>query len=167
MKLVGRLATNDDYDDQNAIINNGIRYVPLRKVNLSERQQQPEAIKNDSFVPSKVLVIENLSVTACKTLNEDFTFKVDTKFGILSDNKTIPRIDIMANMNIDFDEDLTLEKLKYIIRRCGVLEQYKEFFINDPEIIINSYTLNVRKDYQFFEEFMNGVLIAEDIFADD
>lgn len=166
MKLIGSL-DNDDGDGQNVITANGIRYVPLRKVNLSERQQQPEAIKNDNFVPSKVLVIENLSVTACKTLNEDFTFKVDTKFGILSDNKTIPRIDIMANMNIDFDEDLTLEKLKYIIRRCGVLEQYKEFFINDPEIIINSYTLNVRKDYQFFEEFMNGVLIAEDIFADD
>lgn len=167
MKLVGRLATNDDYDDPNAIIANGIRYVPLREANLSERQQHEDTIKNDSFVPSKVLVIENLSVTACKTLNEDFTFKVDTKFGILSDNKTIPRIDIMANMNIDFDEDLTLEKLKYIIRRCGVLEQYKEFFINDPEIIINSYTLNVRKDYQFFEEFMNGVLIAEEIFEDD
>lgn len=166
MKLVGSFV-KDDGDGQNAITANGIRYVPLRKANLSERQQQPEAIKNDNFVPSKVLVIENLSVTACKTLNEDFTFKVDTKFGILSDNKTIPRIDIMANMNIDFDEDLTLEKLKYIIRRCGVLEQYKEFFINDPEIIINSYTLNVRKDYQFFEEFMDGVLIAEDIFTDD
>lgn len=158
MKLVGRLATNDDY---------GIRYVPLREANLSERQQHEDTIKNDSFVPSKVLVIENLSITACQTLNEDFTFKVDTKFGILSDNKTIPRIDIMANTNIDFDEDLTLEKLKYIIRRCGILEQYKEFFINDPEIIINSYTLNVRKDYQFFEEFMDGVLIAEDIFTDD
>lgn len=166
MKLVGRLDT-DDGDRQNAIIANGVRYVPLREVNLSERQQQPESIKNDNFVPSKVLVIENLSVTACKTLNEDFTFEVDTKFGILSDNKTIPRIDIMANMNIDFDEELTLEKLKYIIRRCGILEQYKEFFINDPEIIINSYTLNVRKDYQFFEEFMNGVLIAEEIFEDD
>lgn len=166
MKLVGSFVKDDD-DRQNAIIANGVRYVPLRKVNLSEIQQHGDTIKNDNFVPSKVLVIENLSITACQTLNEDFTFEVDTKFGILSDNKTIPQVDIMANMNIDFDEDLTLEKLKYIIRRCGILEQYKEFFVNDPEIIINSYTLNVRKDYQFFEEFMNGVLIAEDIFTDD
>jgi hypothetical protein len=166
MKIIGTFTNDDDNEHVIATVN-GVRYVPLRKANLSERQQHEDTIKNDSFVPSKVLVIENLSITACQPLNEDFTFKVDTKFGILSDNKTIPRIDIMTNTNIDFDEDLTLEKLKYIIRRCGILEQYKEFFINDPEIIINSYTLNVRKDYQFFEEFMNGVLIAEDIFVDD
>lgn len=142
------------------------RYVPLNDV---KKELGIPTINQDgdakNFIPSKVMVIENLSITAVQNLNEEFSFKVDTKFGILSDNMTIPKVDIMANVGeVNFDEDMTLDKLKYIIRRSGILERYKGFFTNDPDIVINSYTLNVRKDYQFFEEFMNGVLIAEEIF---
>lgn len=138
--------------------NNEKHYVPL-----SESSVKSE--KNESFiVPSKVMIIENISVTIDENLKGEFSFNVDSKFGILQDHKTIPSIDITCNENIEFDEDISLSKLESIIRRCGILEKYSEFFTNDPEIVINSYTLNVKKEYKFFNEFKEGVLIAEDIF---
>lgn len=138
--------------------NNEKHYVPL-----SESSVKSE--KSESFiVPSKVMIIENISVTIDENLKGEFSFNVDSKFGILQDHKTIPSIDITCNENIEFDEDISLSKLESIIRRCGILEKYSEFFTNDPEIVINSYTLNVKKEYKFFNEFKEGVLIAEDIF---
>ena len=61
-------------------------------------------------------------------------------------------------------KSILITDVESIIRRCGILEKYSEFFTNDPEIVINSYTLNVKKEYKFFNEFKEGVLIAEDIF---
>lgn len=143
---------------QQSYSNNEKHYVPL-----SESSVKSE--KNESFiVPSKVMIIENISVTIDENLKGEFSFNVDSKFGILQDHKTIPSIDITCNENIEFDEDISLSKLESIIRRCGILEKYSEFFTNDPEIVINSYTLNVKKEYKFFNEFKEGVLIAEDIF---
>lgn len=138
--------------------NNEKHYVPLSESGVKSE-------KNESFiVPSKVMIIENISVTIDENLKGEFSFNVDSKFGILQDHKTIPSIDITCNENIEFDEDISLSKLESIIRRCGILEKYSEFFTNDPEIVINSYTLNVKKEYKFFNEFKEGVLIAEDIF---
>lgn len=141
------------------------RYVYLNDI----QKQQPQAIYDNTsnkrdIIPSKVLVIDNLSVTITEGINGDFSFKVDTKPGVLSDKVTIPKLDINANEEIVFDEDITLSKIESIIRRCGVLEQYKEYLSNDPEIIINTYTLNIRKEYKFFNEFKEGVLIGEEIF---
>ena len=129
------------------------RYVPLNRTN-----------ENSEVTPSKVMVIQNLSVTIKQDLKDNFEFKIDSEFGILSDNKTIPKVDLTCKEDIVFDDRITLEKIKSVIRRCGILEYYKQFFTNDPEIVINSYTLNVQKDYQFFDEFKEGVLIAEEIF---
>lgn len=143
---------------QQSYSNNEKHYVPLSGSSVKSE-------KNESFiVPSKVMIIENISVTIDENLKGEFSFNVDSKFGILQDHKTIPNIDITCNENIEFDEDISLSKLESIIRRCGILEKYSEFFTNDPEIVINSYTLNVKKEYKFFNEFKEGVLIAEDIF---
>ena len=142
------------------------RYVYLNDIPRQPQQQviYDNTVDKRNIIPSKVLVIDNLSVTIAEGINGDFSFKVDTKPGVLSDKVTIPKLDINANEEIIFDEDITLSKLESIIRRCGVLEQYKEYLSNDPEIIINTYTLNIRKEYKFFNEFKEGVLIGEEIF---
>jgi hypothetical protein len=148
------------------------KYVPLTDVLLKktvdekkECQQQPqEPDINNSIIRSKVLVIENLSVTITQDFDEDVEFVIKTDPGILSDHKTIPELDITAREDIEFDEDITKAKLESIIRRCGVLDKYAKYFVTDPEIIINCYTLTIKKTYKYFNEFKEGILIGGDIF---
>lgn len=117
----------------------------------------------ENIIPSKTLVINELNVTIMQDFDEDVDFKIETKPGILSDNKTIPKLDITAKEEIEFDEDLTLAKLESIIRRCGILDEYKDYFTNDPDIVINQYTLTIKKKYKYFNEFREGIMIAGDI----
>ena len=117
----------------------------------------------ENIIPSKTLVINELNVTITQDFDEDVDFKIETKPGILSDNKTIPKLDITAKEEIEFDEDLTLAKLESIIRRCGILDEYKDYFTNDPDIVINQYTLTIKKKYKYFNEFREGIIIAGDI----
>ena len=119
--------------------------------------------KMEDIIPSKTLVINELNVTITQDFDEDVDFKIETKPGMLSDNKTIPKLDITAKEEIEFDEDLTLAKLESIIRRCGILDEYKGYFTNDPDIVINQYTLTIKKKYKYFNEFREGIMIAGDI----
>ena len=130
------------------------RYVSIKDVSIPTKK---------NIVPSKTLVINELSVTIVQDFDEDIDFKIDTKPGVLSDNKTIPKLDITAKEEITFDDDLTLAKLESIIRRCGILDEYKEYFTNDPDIVINRYTLSIQKKYKYFNEFRDGIMIAGDI----
>ena len=137
------------------------RYIPIVEAKI---QQQPKTIaNNERIIPSKTLVINELNVTITQNFDEDVDFRIDTKPGILSDNKTIPVLDITAKEDIEFDENLTLAKLESIVRRCGILDTYKEYFTNDPDIVINQYTLTIRKRYKYFNEFREGIMIAGDI----
>lgn len=137
------------------------RYIPIVETKIP---QQPKTIvNNERIIPSKTLVINELNVTITQNFDEDVDFRIDTKPGILSDNKTIPVLDITAKEDIEFDENLTLAKLESIVRRCGILDTYKEYFTNDPDIVINQYTLTIRKRYKYFNEFREGIMIAGDI----
>ena len=129
-------------------------YVPI--TDISRKMEE-------NIIPSKTLVINELNVTITQDFDEDVDFKIETKPGILSDNKTIPKLDITAKEEIEFDEDLTLAKLESIIRRCGILDDYKDYFTNDPDIVINQYTLTIKKKYKYFNEFREGIMIAGDI----
>ena len=129
-------------------------YVPITDI--------PKKMEKN-IIPSKTLVINELNVTITQDFDEDVDFKIETKPGILSDNKTIPKLDITAKEEIEFDEDLTLAKLESIIRRCGILDEYKDYFTNDPDIVINQYTLTIKKKYKYFNEFREGIMIAGDI----
>jgi hypothetical protein len=115
-------------------------------------------------IKSKVLIIKNLSVTITQEFDEDVDFVIKTDPGVLSDNKTIPELDICAKEDVEFDEDITRAKLESIIRRCGILDKYKDYFVTDPDIIIDSYTLTIKKSYRYFNEFKEGILIGSDIF---
>jgi hypothetical protein len=115
-----------------------------------------------NIIRSKVMVIDNISLTVNRNIDEEITLKVDSKFCPVSDG-IIPKVDIISKEDIIFDETLTVDTLKKIIRRCGILEQYEKYYINDPEIVINSYTLNIKSDYKFFEEFRNAAVIVESI----
>lgn len=146
MKIDKPYKVKDEYINKEPIITNEKRvYVPL------------------SIIPSKVMIIENLKITISSDLKDIFNFNVDTTFGRLS-NGIIPNVCITSKEDIEFNENTKLEYLKSIIRRCGILEEYKEFFTNDPDIIINSYTLDIHKEYQFFDEFKQGLMIAGEIF---
>lgn len=150
--------------------NSGKRYVPLSDTNvrntvasqIEHRKVMKDEVSN-RIIPSKTLVINELNVTITQNFDEDIDFRIDTKPGILSDNKTIPVLDITAKEDIEFDENMTLAKLESIIRRCGILDTYKEYFTNDPDIVINQYTLTIRKRYKYFNEFREGIMIAGDI----
>lgn len=131
------------------------KYVPLAEVKAKDKKD---------IVKSKVLVIKNLSVTITQNFDEDVDFVIKTDPGMLSDNKTIPELDICAKEDVVFDEDITKAKLESIIRRCGILDKYAEYFIKDPDIIIDSYTLTIKKNYRYFNEFKEGILIGGDIF---
>lgn len=131
--------------------------------NIPEKRYVPLKTTQDIIIPSKVMVIENLRVIINDDLNENFQFSVDTKFGPIH-NGIIPKVDISSRESIEFNEDTKLEHIKSIIRRCGILEKYKQYFTNDPDIVINSYTLDIHKEYQFFDEFKEGLLIVEEIF---
>lgn len=146
MKIDRPYKVKDDYITKGPIITNEKKvYVPL------------------NIIPSKVMIIENLKITISNDLKDIFNFNVDTTFGRLS-NGIIPNVCITSKDDIEFNENTKLEYLKSIIRRCGILEEYKEFFTNDPDIIINSYTLDIHKEYQFFDEFKQGLMIAGEIF---
>ena len=142
-------------------LNQPHRYIPIVETNIS--QQSKTIANNERIMPSKTLVINELNVTITQNFDEDVDFRIDTKPGILSDNKTIPVLDITAKEDIEFDENLTLAKLESIVRRCGILDTYKEYFTNDPDIVINQYTLTIRKRYKYFNEFREGIMIAGDI----
>lgn len=139
------------------------KYVSLLDAAISEKPKA-SAIKSTNITRSKVLVIKNLSVTITQNFDEDIDFIIQTEPGILSDNKTIPELDICAKEDIVFDDNITKAKLESIIRRCGILDKYEEYFIKDPEIVIDSYTLNIKKNYRYFNEFKDGILIGGDIF---
>lgn len=146
MKIDKPYKVKDEYINKEPIITNEKKiYVPL------------------NIIPSKVMIIENLKITISSDLKDIFNFNVDTTFGRLS-NGIIPNVCITSKEDIEFNENTKLEYLKSIIRRCGILEEYKEFFTNDPDIIINSYTLDIHKEYQFFDEFKQGLMIAGEIF---
>ena len=140
------------------------KYISLKDAMSENPKQIPKHTMDKNIIQSKVLIIETLSVTITQDFDEDVDFVINTEPGILSDHKTIPNLDITAKEDIEFDEDITLSKLESIIRRCGILEEYKEYFSKDPEIVINTYTLNIRKKYKFFNEFKEGILIGGDIF---
>mgnify|MGYP004639230153 CR=1 FL=1 len=156
-----------NFNNRNKYFNNDGDSIPMKYMSFDEyKRKKGDVINkcgNKNIVPSKVLVIQNLSLSLNENIEEEFSLKVDTDFLALQDG-TIIDLDITAKDDIVFDDKLTLEKIKSIIRRCGILEKYKEYFSNDPEIIINSYTLNVKKVYKYFDEFLDGVLIAEEIF---
>lgn len=120
---------------------------------------------NVNIVKSKVLIIKKLSVTITQNFDEDVDFVIETEPGILSDNKTIPELDICAKEDVVFDEDITKSKLESIIRRCGILDKYKDYFVADPDIIIDEYSLTIQKTYRYFNEFKEGILIGGDIFV--
>lgn len=138
------------------------RYIPIVEAKIPQ-QSSKSIVNNERIIPSKTLVINELNVTITQNFDEDIDFRIDTKPGILSDNKTIPVLDITAKEDIEFDENLTLAKLESIVRRCGILDTYKEYFTNDPDIVINQYTLTLRKRYKYFNEFREGIMIAGDI----
>lgn len=144
-----------------------VKYVSLKEVNESKKNNEVLTFddKKEELVKSKVIVIESLTVTAIESIDGNFIFDVHAEFAKLQDGTIINDIDISANEDIDFDDNLTLKKLNSIIRRCGILEKYEKYFTSDPEIIINSYELKVKKSYRFFEEFLDGVQIAQDIFG--
>lgn len=135
------------------------RYVSITKANLNNNESQ----QKNSIIPSKTLVINELNVVIKQNFDEDIDFKITTVPGVLSDNKTIPKLNITAKEDINFDEELTLSKLESIIRRCGILDEYKDYFTNDPDIVINQYTLSIEKKYKYFNEFKEGIMIAGDI----
>lgn len=132
------------------------KYVSIKELNRSNT-------KPNNIVPSKTLIINELSVEIVQDFDEDIDFRINTIPGMLSDNKTIPKLDITAKEEIVFDDDLTLTKLESIIRRCGILDEYKEYFTNDPDIVINQYYLVIKKKYKYFNEFREGIMIAGDI----
>lgn len=146
------VSLNDKYKQQ--------RYIPIVD---AVAQQKTMVNNNEGIIPSKTLVINELNVTITQNFDEDVDFRIDTKPGILSDNKTIPVLDITAKEDIEFDENLTLAKLESIVRRCGILDTYKDYFTNDPDIVINQYTLTLRKRYKYFNEFREGIMIAGEI----
>lgn len=123
-----------------------------------EDDEQPEIVK------SKVIVINSIKVVAEQDAEGSFTFEIKTEFGKLSDGSSIEGIDITANEDIEFDENMTLKKLNTIVRRCGILEKYGEYFVPDPEIVVNSYEISVKKQYRFFEEFNDGIQTVSEIF---
>lgn len=135
------------------------RYVSITKANLNDNELQ----QKNNIIPSKTLVINELNVIIKQNFDEDIDFKITTVPGVLSDNKTIPKLNITAKEDINFDEELTLSKLESIIRRCGILDEYKDYFTNDPDIVINQYTLSIEKKYKYFNEFKEGIMIAGDI----
>lgn len=128
----------------------------------SQNNYDAEEEKVINIIRSKVMVIDNISLTVNRNIDEEITLKVDSRFYPVSDG-IIPKVDIISKEDIIFDETLTVDTLKKIIRRCGILEQYEKYYINDPEIVINSYTLNITSDYKFFEEFRNAAVIVESI----
>lgn len=128
----------------------------------SQNNYDAEEEKVINIIRSKVMVIDNISLTVNRNIDEEITLKVDSRFYPVSDG-IIPKVDIISKEDIIFDETLTVDTLKKIIRRCGILEQYEKYYINDPEIVINSYTLNIKSDYKFFEEFRNAAVIVESI----
>lgn len=139
------------------------KYISITE--MKKKKQPPkEVVEMKDIIRSKVLVIENLSVTITQDFDEDIDFVINTEPGILSDHKTIPELNITAKEEVCFDEDITLSKLESIIRRCGILDKYKEYFTRDPEIVINMYTLSIKKKYKYFNEFKEGILIGSDIF---
>lgn len=132
---------------------------------VSILETQPKKDTNVNIVKSKVLIIKKLSVTITQNFDEDVDFVIETEPGILSDNKTIPELDICAKEDVVFDEDITKSKLESIIRRCGILDKYKDYFVADPDIIIDEYSLTIKKTYRYFNEFKEGILIGGDIFV--
>lgn len=143
------------------------KYVSLVDVMETKKKRPQSSIVTDrDIIRSKVLIIENLSVTITQNFDEEVDFVIKTEPGILSDHKTIPELDICAREDVVFDEDITLAKLESIIRRCGILDKYEAYFTRDPEIVINSYTLTIKKNYKYFNEFKDGILIGGDIFVE-
>ena len=132
---------------------------------VSILEAQPKKDTNVNIVKSKVLIIQKLTVTITQNFDEDVDFVIETEPGILSDNKTIPELDICAKEDVVFDEDITKSKLESIIRRCGILDKYKDYFVADPDIIIDEYSLTIKKTYRYFNEFKEGILIGGDIFV--
>ncbi len=149
-------------------------YVLLSSVDQATRDKMlsnykpPNVKKEDDeppeIVKSKVIVINSIKVVAEQDAEGNFTFEIKTEFGKLSDGSSIEGIDITANEDIEFDENMTLKKLNTIVRRCGILEKYGEYFVPDPEIVVNSYEISVKKQYRFFEEFNDGIQTVSEIF---
>lgn len=149
-------------------------YVLLSSVDQATRDKmlsnyKPPNIKKEDdeppeIVKSKVIVINSIKVVAEQDAEGNFTFEIKTDFGKLSDGSSIEGIDITANEDIEFDENMTLKKLNTIVRRCGILEKYGEYFVPDPEIVVNSYEISVKKQYRFFEEFNDGIQTVSEIF---
>ena len=83
------------------------RYISITKANLNNNESQ----QKNSIIPSKTLVINELNVLNKLKFNEDIDFKITTVPGVLSDNKTIPKLNITAKEDINFDEELTLSIL--------------------------------------------------------
>lgn len=161
-------------DEEDTTLKPKQEYVLLSSVDQATREKmlsnyKPPNIKKEDdppqeIVKSKVIVINCIKVIAEQDVEGNFTFEIKTEFGKLSDGSSVEGIDITANEDIEFDENMTLKKLNTIVRRCGILEKYGEYFVHDPEIVVNSYEISVKKQYRFFEEFNDGIQTVSEIF---
>ncbi len=64
-----------------------------------------------NIVRSKVMVIDNISLTVNRNIDEEITLKVDSRFCPVSDG-IIPKVDIISKEDIIFDETLTVRYVK-------------------------------------------------------
>ena len=70
---------------------------------------------------------------------------------VMDQHREYPELDTKEAINLD--GNVTVNDIKDIIKNSGYLEKYKEYYVDDPNIIIEKYSVEVVKEFEKFSKF--------------
>lgn len=126
--------------------------------NLVIRDESPHYVSFDMVTKTDTIIVNNLVVIITK-VDGVIGIKIVASIAPLPDG-SIPIIDFnLSEEPINFTEDgFRLTKITSVIQKQAYAQYPNMFKSEDPDVIINNYCMEIRKDGQTFPDFRNTIL---------
>lgn len=110
-------------------------------------------------LPKTNTIIVNSLIIVISQINNQINIEIKTYVAPLQDG-SIPIIDFNNSEEIiNFTEDgFRLQKLNSVIQKQSYQQFPHLFKSEDPDVIINNYSIEIRKDSETFPDFKNTLL---------
>lgn len=129
-----------------------------RQTNQVIRNESPYNLSVRELPKTNTIIINSLVIVITK-ISDSIGIEIKTYVAPLQDG-SVPIIDFNeSEETINFTEEgFRLQKLNSVIQKQAY-EQFPHLFkTEDPDVIINNYSIEIRKDDETFPDFKNTLL---------
>ena len=120
--------------------------------------ESPRYLSTNEVTKTNTIIVNDLVVVITQ-INGAIGIRIKVSVAPLPDG-SIPLIDFnLSDEPINFSEEgFRLTKLTSVIQKQAYTQYPEAFKSEDPDVIVNNYSLEVRKDDESFPDFRNTVL---------